>query len=346
MSEPFVGEIRMFAGNFAPRGWAFCDGQLLAVSQNEALFSLLSTMYGGDGKTTFGVPDMRGRIPIHPGSSPYDHLGTKGGQEQVSLTVKELPPRPLKGTTATATTVNPVGNAPAHGATAYLSQGSTFVAMADNAISNNHIAGGGQPHDNLMPFVCIHFIIALVGVYPSPNGESPMSEPFIGEIQIFAGNFAPRDWALCNGQLLAIAQNTQLFSIIGNTYGGDGRTTTGLPNLMGHAPMHPGEGPGLTPRRLGEKDGTETITLTDAHMPSFDVSLQGVSEVANQSVVGNNLYLAKGAQTYFPPNASPTLGTMDPRVLPSGGGQAHTNMQPYLAMTFIISLAGLFPERG
>jgi len=95
-----------------------------------------------------------------------------------------------------------------------------------------------------------------------------MSEPFIAEIRIFAGNFAPRSWAFCNGQLLPVAQNTALFSLIGTTYGGDGRTTTALPNLEGRAPMHPGRGPGLTSRRLGQRTGVETVTLTEAQIPN------------------------------------------------------------------------------
>ncbi|HZD04287.1 MAG TPA: tail fiber protein, partial [Longimicrobiales bacterium] len=115
MSEPFVGEIRMFAGNFAPRGWAFCDGQLLAVSQNDALFSLLGTIYGGDGRTTFGLPDCRGRIPLHAGSGPGltpRALGSKGGAGKVTLTVNQLPSHthPLQGSTDNGLDPNPGGN--------------------------------------------------------------------------------------------------------------------------------------------------------------------------------------------------------------------------------------------
>ena len=115
-----------------------------------------------------------------------------------------------------------------------------------------------------------------------------MSEPFLAEIRIFAGNFAPRNWAFCNGQLLPIAQNTALFSLIGTTYGGDGRTTTALPNLQGRAPMHPGNGPGLTPRRLGESGGTETITLTESQMPNHQHSAVGSSGKSKEQKPGNH----------------------------------------------------------
>lgn len=170
MSEPFVGEIRMFAGNFAPRGWAFCDGQLLAVSQNDALFSLLGTIYGGDGRTTFGLPDMRGRIPIHAGHGPglsERRLGAKGGAEKVTLTVNQLPSHthPLQASTELAQQASPQGNVLARTLTFDLyRQATPTSSMASSSITGT---GGSRSHTNLMPFLCIHFIIALVGIYPS-----------------------------------------------------------------------------------------------------------------------------------------------------------------------------------
>lgn len=169
-----------------------------------------------------------------------------------------------------------------------------------------------------------------------------MSEPFIAEIRIFAGNFAPRGWAFCNGQLLPVSQNTALFSLIGTTYGGDGRTTTALPNLQGRAPMHPGHGPGLTARRLGERGGTETVTLSEAQMPEHAHGLEGTRESGDNLNPGGN-YLARGTAMY---QSSQNLGAMSPEALPdSGGSQAHNNLQPYLAISFIIALVGLFPSR-
>lgn len=170
MSEPFVGEIRMFAGNFAPRGWAFCDGQLLAVSQNDALFSLLGTIYGGDGRTTFGLPDLRGRIPIHAGSGPGlspRRLGAKFGTEEETLTVNQLPSHghPLQASTDLAQSPDPSGGVTAQSTLVdlYIIEAPS-VSMATSSITD---VGGSQSHSNLMPFLCVNFIIALFGIYPS-----------------------------------------------------------------------------------------------------------------------------------------------------------------------------------
>lgn len=171
MSEPFVGEIRMFAGNFSPRGWALCDGQLLAVSQNDALFSLLGTIYGGDGRTTFGLPDLRGRLPIHAGNGPGlspRRLGAQGGAEGVTLTVNQLPSHthePFQASTDRGNEVNPGGNV--------LSESPQISMYIEDPPSVNLDAasvtsvGGSQSHTNLMPFLCVNFIIALFGIYPS-----------------------------------------------------------------------------------------------------------------------------------------------------------------------------------
>jgi microcystin-dependent protein len=170
-----------------------------------------------------------------------------------------------------------------------------------------------------------------------------MSEPFIAEIRIFAGNFAPRSWAFCNGQLLPVSQNTALFSLIGTTYGGDGRSTTALPNLQGRAPMHPGRGPGLTAKRLGERGGVETVTVTEAQMPSHTHQLTGSREQGDNLNPGNN-YLGRGTAMYA---ASSSLGAMAEQALPnSGGSQPHNNLQPFLTMNFIIALQGLYPSRS
>ena len=172
MSEPYIGEITMFAGNFAPRSWALCDGQLLAVAQNSALFSLLGTTYGGDGRTTFGLPDLRGRVPIHQGSGPGlspRSMGQKAGSEQVSASTNTLPTHThgFRGSTDIASSPNPQGRVVAKPTTVDLYIDETQTAdLAGGAMGNT---GGSQSHANIMPFQCIHFIIALTGIFPSRN---------------------------------------------------------------------------------------------------------------------------------------------------------------------------------
>ena len=175
MSEPFVGEIRMFAGNFAPRGWAFCDGQLLAVSQNDALFSLLGTIYGGDGRTTFGLPEMRGRIPIHAGSGPGltpRQLGHRGGAENTTLAVPNLPVHnhgSVKALNAVADKTDQAGRMVGTSSLFDFYQNGTPTTDGTSDMGSSSVTstGGGQSTTNLMPTLCIHFIIALVGIYPS-----------------------------------------------------------------------------------------------------------------------------------------------------------------------------------
>lgn len=169
MSQPYIGEIRMFAGNFAPAGWALCNGQLLAVSSNDALFSLIGTTYGGDGRTTFGLPEMRGRIAVHAGSSPGGstyQLGARSGAERVTLTTPQLPSHshtPL-GQSANGSAA-PTGGFWAASTTQNIySDQAPALDMNPAAIANT---GGGQPHENMMPCLGINFIIALFGIYPS-----------------------------------------------------------------------------------------------------------------------------------------------------------------------------------
>lgn len=179
-----------------------------------------------------------------------------------------------------------------------------------------------------------------------------MSEPFIAEIRIFAGNFAPRGWAFCNGQLLPISQNTALFSLIGTTYGGDGRTTTALPDLQGRAAMHPGRGPGLTDRRLGQRGGESTVTLTEEQIPNHNHSLVADNNPGNFGGGGPDTanpeghHLANTTSTgQFYADGSSNLTAMNDSST-TGGSQAHNNLQPLIAINFIIALVGLYPSRS
>jgi microcystin-dependent protein len=167
MAQPYVGEIRMFAGNFAPAGWMFCEGQLLPISENETLFQLIGTTYGGDGESTFALPDLRGRIPLHQGNGFI--LAETGGAEEITLTVNQIPAHshPAIASTDPAGQGNPanqvLGNS--QGAQPYIEdvpQG----AMSPQSVTST---GGSQPHTNFQPYLCVDFIISLFGIFPSPT---------------------------------------------------------------------------------------------------------------------------------------------------------------------------------
>jgi microcystin-dependent protein len=173
MSEPFIGEIRMFGGSFAPAGWAFCSGQLMPIAENDALFVLLGTTYGGDGQTTFGLPDLQGRVPIHQGTSSTSGtnyvLGQKGGVEAVTLTTNNMAAHihPMIATTSAAQLAP--GNATMATATSVQGGIRTYSQNAANTTLNPasiSAAGGGQPHDNMQQTLCVSFIISLFGIYP------------------------------------------------------------------------------------------------------------------------------------------------------------------------------------
>lgn len=172
MAQPYVGEIRMFAGNFAPAGWMLCQGQLLPISENDALFTLIGTTYGGDGQTTFALPDLRGRIPLHMGQGPGTSsfvIGQQGGVETVTLTVNQLPQHthPLQASTNLANTGTPTDKV--LGVTAAFDAYIDDTPLVNMNAASFGSTGGSQPHDNMQPFLCINYIISLFGIFPSPT---------------------------------------------------------------------------------------------------------------------------------------------------------------------------------
>jgi microcystin-dependent protein len=167
MAQPYVGEIKMFAGNFAPAGWMFCEGQALPISENETLFNLIGTTYGGDGQETFNLPDLRGRLPVHFGNGVA--LAETGGSEEVTLTVQTIPAHshPFLATTSTATSTAPAGNVAAASTGATVSPYGTDAPLSTLASQSMTAVGGNQPHSNFQPYVCVDFIISLFGIFPS-----------------------------------------------------------------------------------------------------------------------------------------------------------------------------------
>ena len=185
------------------------------------------------------------------------------------------------------------------------------------------------------------------------KGNTKMSQPFLGEIRMFGGNFAPRGWAFCNGQILAIAQNTALFSLLGTTYGGNGQTTFALPDLRGRLPLNQGQGPGLSSYDLGRASGSETVTLLTTEMPAHThapTNTVNASARADSSTPASCVPADTGGPQIYAsaPDGSTTMfpGMITTTVAPVGGSQPHANMQPYLVVSFIIATEGIFPSRN
>ncbi len=166
MAQPYVGEIRMFAGNFAPAGWMFCEGQLLPISENETLFQLIGTTYGGDGQSTFAIPDLRGRLPLHQGNGFI--LAETGGAEEVTLTVNQIPAHshPMLASLDIPTLANPGNNVTGQAAAKFYRAGTPSTTLGPQMIGP---VGGSQPHTNFQPYLCVDFIISLFGIFPSPT---------------------------------------------------------------------------------------------------------------------------------------------------------------------------------
>jgi microcystin-dependent protein len=239
-----IGRVNLHAGTLLPTdtGRALAQGQLVSIAQETALFAVIGTTYGGNGQTTFALPDLRGRLPVHgvlggnpvlPGGRTGRLAGERYGAEMVTLLTSEMP--------AHAHTLPPTA----------LTTGAT---------------GGGQPHDNLQPSLGLHYIIAMEGIYPSDGGLGE-GDPFLGEVALFAGSFAPSGWAFAEGQLLSISQNSALFSLRLNRYGGNGQTTFALPDLRSRTAFGTGVGPEMS-LTLGEVFGAELTTLTESQLPS------------------------------------------------------------------------------
>jgi len=240
-SAVFLGQVANFAGTFVPGGWMAANGALLSISSNQALFDLIGTTYGGDGNTTFALPDLRGRVAI--GANSSIPLGTVLGTEQNFLTPAQMP--------AHDHTLPGGGNT-----------GST---------------GGNTPVNNYQPSLALNYLIAVAGLFPSHPGMGGSgfveSEPTLGQIVEFAGSVAPRGWAFANGQILQIAQNTALFSLIGTEFGGDGQTTFALPDFRGRTMI----GADNILFALGLQLGTESNVLTVANLAAHNHSLDGTS---------------------------------------------------------------------
>ena len=334
--QAVLGEIRLYAGGRAPEGWVFCDGSLLSIAQNQALFEQIGDNFGGDGVTTFALPDLRGRTPIHAGGvGPI--VGNNGGSETVVLTAAQLGGHThAVSAGANATTPKPQGSFWAENggaATAPYSVAAGGGTMAAGAVTTT---GKGEPHENMQPFLVLNFIIAIEGGFVSDP------TPLMGEVRPFAGA-VPSGWVPCDGRQLPLRQNTALFTLLGAPYGYDRSAETfGVPNLQDNLVVGQGQGKDLSLRLLGSSGGVNSVTLTldqlaeHTHAATGNASVGDLLGPANAYWAtdkgGGSNYVATGGDQM---NAA-VFGT-------TGGGGAHENRQPFVAMNYAISVAGVFP---
>jgi microcystin-dependent protein len=357
---PAIGEIRMFAGNFAPAGWAFCNGQSMTIVDNSTLYNLIGTTFGGDGVSTFDLPDLQGRVPVGLGQGAGLQndisLGQAYGQEQVTLTLAQLPSH-SHGQAIAAYSGAADQRMPAPGLV--LAQGQARYGMtayayssasADgsllgltNAANTTSSMGGNQPFDRMPPFVVINYIMATAGAYPSPGGGATV-DPFMGSIELFPLNYSLNGWLPCNGQLLPIASNAALFSLLGTTFGGNGVNNFAMPDLRGRCAVETGSG------TLGQPGGAETHTMSILEMPGH---VHVLGPLAAAAVVATALSATTGVPgagvnengepiklySDHPADTQVQVGNTGN----AGGSQPFSELPPSLGMGFYICTAGIYP---
>lgn len=339
-TNSLIGEVSIFAGEYVPSGWEYCRGQIVAKSASPALYNVLGDKFGAT-PTTFHLPDLTGSIALNQGTQfPF---AAKGGEAAHQLTVAELPAHTHQafGLTTLADTGSPANAFWAAAGDGHYAP-TADTKMADSAIGKN---GDNQTHPNMPPYMALNF-----GICTTSSGPRVGS---LGEIILFAGTSLPPDvadnWMPCDGRLVAIAGNTALYSLIGNAFGGDGKLNFALPDLRDRVPVCSGTGIGLTPRLLGQTGGETAVTLTDAQMPKHNHVAHG-SGLANsiddpagatwgRNAVGRDEIAFYGSSGNETPLSVTALDV-------TGGGGAHNNMPPYLALNYYICVLGDYPTQS
>ena len=328
MAQPYVGEIRMFAGNFAPAGWMFCEGQLLPISEYETLFNLIGTTYGGDGQSTFALPDLRGRIPIHQGNG-FVLAETGGGRGDHAD--REPDPRALASVPRFG---QRSGQIPARARADKRSLNPRWRPFIRRPRRTRRCRP--CPSDRRAEAsrtITFSRIFASTTLFRSSGFSRRRLDQRRGSIH---GPICRRDshlslqlrpervgvlrWA----DLALVAEYRALLSLLGTTYGGDGKSNFALPDFQGNAAMHPGQGPGLSLHDLGETGGSETVSLLESEIPSHSHGLMSSASPANRTFpAGNSIARAIGASPYVPGSSSPALAQLSGDALaPAGGGSA------------------------
>jgi microcystin-dependent protein len=354
-----LGEIRVFAGNFPPRDWAVCDGQILPVAQFPALYSLLGNTYGGVAGSTFALPDLRAKAPIGTdlGSGANYPLGQTGGSSTISFNAVNIPAHihsvTLQNSQDAGNADNPAGNVPATTSGNTYSASSDGSYMANNSLSINlSNTGSGQAQNNIQPYLGINYIIALTGAYLETTNY-----PYIGEIRMVAfdsqrlTNYAPDAWASCDGRTLQIDQNSTLYSLLGTTFGGDGNTTFQLPDLRGRVPVSQGQIPASAINyvrgALGGEDG-QAITpgMMAVHKHIATSTMQVFSGIGDSNTPVDNypaINPQRGNEFSSTSNTTTPSTSIYSGVYGYGTPVPVDNRQPYCTIQYVISLQGIYP---
>ena len=327
----------MYGGNTPPSGWAFCDGSSIPVNNNPALYSLLGSTFGGD-DVSFNLPDMRGRFFVSADNNQYS-LGQTGGAEQVSLLDVNLPvhghslngaPSGGKDTPKGLTWGTASQNIYGAGASAPLAKAMSTLGIKP--------AGQGKPHDNMIPFQCVNYIIALDGIYPSPGGNGGPGDQYLSEIRIFPYTFVPGGWLACNGQALPVRNNEALYSLLQNTYGGSG-STFNIPDLVGRVATHVGNN-----FYLGQQGGEPGHVLSVSEMPAHNHDAQASSSSPD---TGSPIEACWATNTGVTPYGGPaTVPMASQAIMAAGGNVPHENRSPFLVLNICMANQGIYPTQG
>jgi len=379
--DPFIGEIRAFPYNYAPYGWLECNGQMLSVDDFTLLFSLIYNQFGGDGRTTFALPNLRGFAAMHTGHGPglsNRYYGMYGGSKTAMLQYSTFPAHSHSMSTATvkvacttgpADATSPVdgveaANADSGDPSRFLDKTPTATMKAGIIDVSGGTGGSGSNvnHENLMPFQTMGYFIATDGIYPS---DGSASDSFTGEIRLLPRPRNLSNWVPCDGQTFSIQEYTPLFSLIGTTYGGDGRATFKLPDMRSRIPISYGSRPGSPVRQCGAMGGAENVVLTEQTIPGHTHPLGSNAEVelkcssspatspdpagmvSAPSPEGSND--PARYQTFITTDGTKTMmntiGALSGDTDISGGlNGAHYNMSPYFVLSYYICMKGIYPE--
>ena len=341
MTEPTIGNIYCTAFDFAPDNFVPCDGRLLNISKYEGLFKVIGNQYGGDGATTFAVPDLQSRAPRHVDAT--NPIGVRDGAETVQLTLDQIPPHthPIQANPGAAQSSTLDGNllaaANARGINAYASPAASLVGLDPLSVAET---GGTGPHANIQPSIAMSYVIAWQGTL----GENdPADQPYTGEVRAFPWGTTPQGWLPCDGRALSIPTYSALYTLIGVTFGGDGYSSFNLPDLRGRTPIGFGQGTNLSPYILGELAGSETVSLSIAAMPAHMHTPEAVAGAPTTGDPNGNM-LAADAQVFtFPTSLDSTLNAS--AIGNTGQGAGHKNMMPFLALNYCICYQGILPTR-